>query len=89
MALLLLFLGFATGYIAEFSSQALITWLWVAPLSQIGAHLVLRAAAPYLLMLQGPPQRAIIVGMNEQGVALASRIHETRYSKIELSGLFR
>jgi putative colanic acid biosynthesis UDP-glucose lipid carrier transferase len=87
VALLLLFLGFATGYIAEFSSQALITWLWVAPLSQIGAHLALRASAPYLLMLQ-EPRRAIIVGLNEQGAALASRIYETRYSKIELSGFF-
>ncbi|MEO8995957.1 MAG: exopolysaccharide biosynthesis polyprenyl glycosylphosphotransferase, partial [Nitrosospira sp.] len=88
VALLLLFLGVATGYIAEFSSQAMITWLWAAPLSQIGAQLALRSAAPYLLLLQGPPQRAIIVGMNEQGVALASRIHETRYSKIALSGFF-
>jgi putative colanic acid biosynthesis UDP-glucose lipid carrier transferase len=88
VVLLLFFLGFATGYIAEFSSQTLITWLWVAPLSQMGAHLALRSAAPYLLMLQGPTQRAIIVGMNEQGVALASRIQQTRYSKIELSGYF-
>lgn len=87
MTLLLLFLGFTTGYIAQFSSQALITWLWVAPLSQIGAHLVLRGVAPYLLMLQ-EPQRAIIVGLNEQGAALANRIHETRYSKLELSGFF-
>jgi putative colanic acid biosynthesis UDP-glucose lipid carrier transferase len=88
VALLLLFLGVATGYITEFSSEALMTWLWAAPLSQIGAQLTLRSAAPYLLLLQGPPQRAIIVGMNEQGVALASRIHETRYSKIALSGFF-
>lgn len=88
VALLLLFLGFATGYIAEFSSQALTTWLWAAPLSQIGAHLVFRLAAPYLLVLQGPTQRAIIVGMNDQGVALAERMHEARYSKIELSGFF-
>lgn len=88
MALLLFFLGFATGYIAQFSSQVLITWLWAAPLSQIGAHLLFRIAAPYLLMLQGPPQRAIIVGMNEQGAAFASRIHETRYSNMELSGFF-
>ncbi|SDQ31059.1 putative colanic acid biosysnthesis UDP-glucose lipid carrier transferase [Nitrosospira multiformis] len=88
VVLLLLLLGVATGYIAEFSSEALITWLWVAPLSQVGAHLALRASAPFLLMLQGPPQRAIIVGMNDQGAALASRIHETRYSKIELAGFF-
>ena len=88
VVLLLLFLGIATGYMDEFSSEALITWLWVAPLSQVGAHLALRASAPFLLMLQGPPQRAIIVGMNDQGAALASRIHETRYSKIELAGFF-
>lgn len=88
VALLLLLLGFATGYIPQFSSQVLTTWLWVAPLSQIGAHLLLRAAAPYLLLLQRPPQRAIIVGMNEQGAALATRIHETGFSGIELSGFF-
>jgi putative colanic acid biosynthesis UDP-glucose lipid carrier transferase len=88
IALLLFFLGFTTGYLAEFSSQVLITWLWVGPAGQVGAHLVLRAAAPYLLLLQGPPARAIIVGMNDQGVSLASRIHETPYSRIELSGFF-
>lgn len=85
---LLLFLGFATGYVTLFAESALLTWLWVAPSSQIGAHLLLRATAPYVLMLQGPAQRAIIVGMNEQGVALADRINEARYSKIELSGFF-
>src|SRR5688500_11391567 len=40
MALLLFFLGFATGYIGQFSDQVLITWLWAAPLSQIGVHLL-------------------------------------------------
>ncbi|SFW20932.1 putative colanic acid biosysnthesis UDP-glucose lipid carrier transferase, partial [Nitrosovibrio sp. Nv17] len=85
---LLLLLGIATGYVHEFSHQALVAWLWLAPLSQIGAHLVLRAAAPTLLALQGPPQRAIIVGLNDQGAALAGRIHKARYSKIALSGFF-
>jgi putative colanic acid biosynthesis UDP-glucose lipid carrier transferase len=87
-ATLLLTLGFATRYYREFSSQALALWLWVAPLSQIAAHLALRAIAPYLLMLQGAPQRAIIVGMNEQGIALARRIRETPYARIELTGFF-
>ncbi len=85
---LFLLVAFATHYMREFSTLALITWLWVAPLSQVGAHLALRAIAPYLLMLQGPPQRAIIVGMNEQGLALAGRISETPYSRIELAGFF-
>jgi putative colanic acid biosysnthesis UDP-glucose lipid carrier transferase len=87
-AALLLLTGFVTHYLREFSWNALLTWLVVAPIAQIGAHLVLRATAPYLVRLQGPPQRAIIVGMNEQGVALASRVGETPYSQIEFAGFF-
>jgi putative colanic acid biosynthesis UDP-glucose lipid carrier transferase len=68
--------------------DVLYSWFWVAPLSQFCAHLALRSAAPYLLLLQGPPSRAIIVGMNEQGVSFAARINETPYSRIELSGFF-
>jgi putative colanic acid biosynthesis UDP-glucose lipid carrier transferase len=83
---LLFITGFATGYIREFSSHALIAWLWVAPLSELGASLVLRRCAPTLLRLQGPPKRALIVGMNEQGLALAGRINNARYSRIELTG---
>ena len=85
-AALLLLTGFATGYIREFSEEALITWLWVAPTAEFGMHLVLRGAAPWLVRLQGPTQRAIIVGMNEQGAALAQRIHGAPYSRVELLG---
>jgi len=88
IASLLMLLGFITKDFDEFSKSALITWLWAAPLCQIGARLALRAAAPYLLKLQGPPQRAIIVGMNKQGMALASRFESTAYSRIEFSGFF-
>lgn len=87
-AALLLLTGFATHYFQEFSRDALYTWLVVAPFAQIGAHMMLRTLAPYLVSLQGPPQRAIIVGMNEQGVALASRVGETPYSRIEFYGFF-
>jgi len=85
---LLLVTGFVTHYFQEFSKDALYTWLVVAPIAQIGAHVLLRELAPYLVSLQGPPQRAIIVGMNEQGVALASRVGETPYSRIEFFGFF-
>ncbi|MDO9196990.1 undecaprenyl-phosphate glucose phosphotransferase [Rhodoferax sp.] len=83
---LLLISGFATGYLREFSKGALITWLWVAPLTELGACFVLRIAAPMLLELQGPRQRAIIVGMNEQGLALADKIKNSPYARIELTG---
>src|SRR5574337_426416 len=63
-------------------------WLWLAPATQIGAHLALRAGAPLLLKLQGPPRGAVIVGMNEQGVALAGHIAGSPYSGIEMLGFF-
>jgi putative colanic acid biosysnthesis UDP-glucose lipid carrier transferase len=85
-ATLLLLTGFATGYIREFSEDSLVTWLWVAPSAEFGMLLLLRAAAPWLVRLQGPPQRAIIVGMNEQGAALAQRIHNAPYSRVDLLG---
>ena len=83
---LLLLAGFATGYIRDFSSRVVIHWLWLAPLTELAAYIALRKTAPLLLKLQGPPQRAVIVGMNEQGLALAAKISQTPYSQIELVG---
>ncbi len=88
IAALLALLAFATHYDEEFSLRALSIWLVAAPLSQIGAHLALRRFAPHLISLQGPAQRAVIVGMNDQGVALAARINETPYSRISFCGFF-
>ena len=60
---LLLLTGYVTEYFHKFSMTVLTHWLWVAPVAQAGAHLALRAAAPQLLKLQGPPRGAVIVGM--------------------------
>ena len=39
---LLLLMGFATGFMRGFSNQVLTTWLWVAPLSDLGGRFLLR-----------------------------------------------
>ena len=87
-ALLLVAVGVATRYINQFSLATIFVWLCAAPVAQIVAHQILRVVAPYLLKLQGSPQRAVIVGMNDQGAALASRLKKTRYSRCELVGYF-
>lgn len=87
-ATLLILTGIGTGYLREFSGRAILAWLVIAPLGQIVFQMLLRLSAPALLALQGPPRKAIIVGMNEQGVALASRVGETPYSRIEFQGFF-
>ncbi|MDR7305613.1 putative colanic acid biosynthesis UDP-glucose lipid carrier transferase [Rhodoferax saidenbachensis] len=78
--------GYATGYIKEFSLNALTTWLWAAPATEIVASLGLQLAAPWVLKLQGHKQRALIVGMNEQGLALATKLQNSKYSRIEFAG---
>ena len=78
--------GVINGYIRDFSKQALITWVWLAPLTEFSACLLLRATAPMLLKMQGPRQRAIIVGMNEQGLALAAKNRSSPYAPIDVTG---
>jgi putative colanic acid biosynthesis UDP-glucose lipid carrier transferase len=88
IATLLVVLGIATGYYREFSLDALLNWLWVAPTSQLAAHLLVRVSAPYVLSLQGEAPRAVIVGMNGQGIELARRLRMTPYARINLTGFF-
>ena len=85
---LLLLLGFATGFISLFSQSVILNWLWFAPVSQMLAHWAFRSAAPYLIRLSGPPVRAVVAGMNEQGASLAERLSVTAYTGIELVGFF-
>lgn len=85
---LLALLGMATDTLGYFSATALTAWLIAAPLSAAGANLALRAVAPALARIQSRVQRAIIVGMNAQGLELARRISATAYAQIELNGFF-
>jgi putative colanic acid biosysnthesis UDP-glucose lipid carrier transferase len=85
---LLLLVGFATEYLNKFPLRVIGSWLWLAPLAQIGGNLVLRAATPQLLKLQGTLRGAVIVGMNNQGVSLAKNIKGSGYTDINLLGFF-
>ncbi|HSH91283.1 MAG TPA: undecaprenyl-phosphate glucose phosphotransferase [Ramlibacter sp.] len=85
---LLLAMGFATGQIHEFSASIIVNWLWFAPVAQLATHWALRSLAPHLVRLQGPPLRAVVVGMNDQGCSLADRLAHTPYTGVELLGFF-
>jgi putative colanic acid biosysnthesis UDP-glucose lipid carrier transferase len=50
---LLVIFGYLTSYLRYFEEELLLTWFWAAPASQIGAHVLLRFAAPKLLEIQG------------------------------------
>jgi putative colanic acid biosynthesis UDP-glucose lipid carrier transferase len=80
---LLMAFGYASGYLQYFDSDVLIAWFWAAPASQVGAHFFLRWAAP---SVRGRAKRAVVAGMNEQGIALAQGLRGDVYSNIQLVG---
>jgi len=88
IAALLAFFGLATRYIRVFDAQALLTWLWLAPVASVAAHLTLRIAAPLIIKWQGDEQRAIIAGMNGQGVELGKNIAANPLLAIRMLGFF-
>lgn len=82
---LLVVFGWATGYLAAFSDRAIANWLWIAPSSLVATHVAFRLGAPLVLTRM---KRCVIVGLNTQGLALASRIHHNPYTDLSLVGFF-
>lgn len=85
---LLFFFVYASGYLQYFDRDLLVTWWWVAPSSQLVAHFMLRLAAPAIIELQGQHRRAIVAGMNAQGMELARRLSTDPYSRVRVVGFF-
>ena len=85
---LLLLFGYASRYLEYFDRDVLLTWFWVAPLSQTAAHFLLRATTPAIRRFQGPARRVVLAGMNEQGLDLAKRLAGDLYSNVRLLGFF-
>jgi len=85
---LLFFLGYASGYLRYFDLELLMIWWLVAPSSELAAHFLLRWSAPAIIALQGPNRKAIVAGMNAQGIELARRLRDDPYSRIRVIGFF-
>ncbi len=85
---LLFVFGYASTYLMYFDLAVLATWLWVAPISTLLAHFALRVSAPYIIEIQGESRKAVIAGMNAQGIELARRLKGDPYSRIQVVGFF-
>jgi len=74
------------GYDGVFAPTLLIAWAVAVPLLDTAGWLALRQAAPALARLQGPPERAVLVGMNAHGLALATRLRGSVLGQVEVLG---
>lgn len=85
---LLAFFGYASRYLEFFDADVLLIWLWLAPTSQVAAHVLARQIAPAILKIQGETRYAIIAGVNEQSAELTSRFKADPYSNTKILGFF-
>ncbi|MGB4812472.1 MAG: undecaprenyl-phosphate glucose phosphotransferase [Methylophilaceae bacterium] len=88
IASLMLIIGFLTGYLSTFPPKAIFLWLWLTPACQIFAVFGLQACAPFVLKLQGKQKKAIIVGVNAQGIALAENLQKNQHNATTCVGYF-
>jgi putative colanic acid biosynthesis UDP-glucose lipid carrier transferase len=84
----MILVGYASRHIHYFDTDALVTWLWLAPLVQTGFHWGFRLMAQLLRHMGIGQKRSVIVGINEPGVALARDLCENPYITTKLLGFF-
>lgn len=85
---LLFIFGCITGALFYFDPKLLQMWWIVAPVGQFTAQLLLRASMPSIVRLQGAPKRAVVAGINEQGIELARRLGKGLYTRLVMVGFF-
>jgi putative colanic acid biosynthesis UDP-glucose lipid carrier transferase len=87
VVLMLAFLGYVTGYISYFSTEFLVAWTTMTFVLLLCLHEVARLAFPRVIA-QGHQRRAVIVGNNEIGAALARKFSENIYLGVDCLGFF-
>jgi putative colanic acid biosysnthesis UDP-glucose lipid carrier transferase len=88
MAGLLGLFGYAAHLLKHFDLYVLANWLWLGPVAQMLARFALRGMAPTLITFSGGVRRAVIVGVNDQGLSLAARVTDNSYAGIKVVGYF-
>ncbi|MBA4261370.1 MAG: undecaprenyl-phosphate glucose phosphotransferase [Comamonadaceae bacterium] len=83
---LLLAAGLTTGYLRLFPDDLVLSWVIAVPLVDAAAWFVLQRAAPWLVSLHGPSERALVVGMNTQGLELATNLKAAALAHIDVVG---
>jgi len=73
-------------YRQYFSRSVLWHWVWLVPVIEVVGHSLIRVASPVLLNLQGPRERTVVVGVNNQGLSLAEGIRSSPYSRQHFVG---
>jgi putative colanic acid biosynthesis UDP-glucose lipid carrier transferase len=88
LAFILLFFGYASGYLKNFPEQVVLSWFVAAPVTLAAAHLAARALLPRVMAMQGNLRTAVIAGTTEHGIRLGREIRRDPFLGTRLLGFF-
>jgi putative colanic acid biosynthesis UDP-glucose lipid carrier transferase len=88
LAFILLFFGYASGYVKHFPEQVILSWFVAAPVTLAAAHLSARVLLPRVMAMQGNLRTAVIAGTTEHGIRLGREIRRDPFLGTRLIGFF-
>ena len=85
---ILLFFGYASGYLSLFPSRMVVAWSVGVPIALSLTHATLPVLLPKVLAIEGIRRNAVIAGASELGAKLADQITGAPLMGIQLLGVF-
>lgn len=85
---ILLFFGYATGYLEIFSRDLVLVWITLTPVAMLLAHRLLRRVLLRYRRARFVMRYAVVVGAGELGCQLRDRANAEPLSGIEVKGFF-
>jgi len=88
VVLILLFCGYASGYLSLFPPAMVLAWCLVVPALSFLAHATTPLLLPRVMAMEGMLRTAVIVGANDLGAKLALQLRTAPLLGIRLAGSF-
>jgi putative colanic acid biosysnthesis UDP-glucose lipid carrier transferase len=85
---ILLFFGYASGYLSLFPARMVLAWSAGVPILLFLTHATLPLLLPKVLALESMRRTAVIAGASELGAKLSAQIHGAPLMGIQLLGVF-
>ena len=86
--LILLFFGYASGYLSLFPAKMVLAWSVTVPALVFTGHATVPYLLPKVLAMEGMRRTAVIAGGNELGAKLVQQIRGAPLLGIQVAGVF-
>ena len=88
VVIILLFFGYASGYLSLFPARMVLAWSAGVPILLFLVHAIAPLLLPSVLALESMRRTAVIAGASELGAKLTAQIAAARLMGIQLRGVF-